>query len=196
MKIKGHDAVVPCHSCNIQGICVLGLEATGHYVPLNCSLYPEPGQILVYNAKNLPMHTHEEFMQNANSVVSAQTCIEEDRLVKDYGIKGKTIQAVLDSISFPHSFPYDFMHLIHENLIKNLILLWTNNFKDLDTSNGNYTFSLSVWEAIGAATVSACNTIPSVYSARLGSILGDCSTFTADNYSFWALYIRPILLQQ
>ena len=81
-------------------------------------------------------------------------------------------------------------------LIKNLIALWTNNFKELDTGTGDYSLGPSVWEAIGAATASASDTIPSAYSARLRSISDDRSTYTADNYSFWALYIGPILLQR
>ena len=115
---------------------------------------------------------------------------------KEYGIKGRSILVPLDLLSFPLSFPYDFMHLIYENQIKNLILLWTNNFKELDAGIGNYMLSVTVWDAIGDATAKASDTIPSVYSARLGSISGDGSTFTADNYSFWALYIGPVLLHR
>jgi len=37
----------------------------------------------------------------------------------------------LTLLSFPVSFPYDFIHLIWENLVKNLILFWTGEFKDL-----------------------------------------------------------------
>ena len=51
-------------------------------------------------------------------------------------------------------------------------------------------------DAIGSATARACDTIPSAYCARLASLSGDRSTFTADNYSFWALYVGPVLLSQ
>ena len=88
------------------------------------------------------------------------------------------------------------MHPIYKNLIKKFIFLWTNDFKDLNAGTGNHTIDAAVWEAIGSATSKASDTIPSVYSARLGSISGDHSTFTADNYLFWALYIGLILLQR
>lgn len=47
------------------------------------------------------------------------------------------------------SFPYDFMHLIWENLIKNLVLHWTGGFKDLDDGVEEYQLPQAIWEAIG-----------------------------------------------
>ena len=196
LKMKGHNGIAPCRMCNIHGVRIPGGDSTMHYVPLDRSSHPEAGQILKYNPERLPMRTHTEFLNNAESVIIARTRTEEDRLSKIYGIKGKTILISLDLLSFPASFLYDFMHLIYENLIKNLISLWTNDYKDLDTGTGSYTINAAVWDAIGTATAMASNTIPSAYSARLGSISGDRSTFTADNYSFWALYIGPVLLQR
>ena len=196
LKMKGHNAIASCRSCNIRGLRIPEGDATVYYVPLDRSLHPDAGRIRSYDPKELPMRTHEEFMQNAESVITAPTRSEEEKLAKGYGIKGKTILAMLDSLSFPKSFPYDFMHLIYENLLKNLVLLWTNEFKGLDTGTGNYVLDATVWDAIGAATAKSSDTIPSVYSARLRSISGDRSTFTADNWSFWALYIGPVLLQR
>ena len=196
MKMKGHNGVSSCRSCNIRGLRVPNVDGTAHYVPLDRSSHPEAEQPLKYDPRRLPMRTHDEFLRNAQEVVTARTRAEEDRLAKLYGIKGRSILIALDSLSFPSSFPYDFMHLIYENLIKNLICLWTNDYKDLNTGTGNYTIDAAVWEAIGSATSKASDTIPSVYSARLRSISGDRSTFTADNYSFWALFIGPILLQR
>ena len=60
--------------------------------------------------------------------------------------------------SFPVSFPYNFMHLIWGNLIPNLILLWTRNFKDLDHDNEGYVLAPKVWQAIGVATLDAGKT--------------------------------------
>lgn len=75
-------------------------------------------------------------------------------------------------------------------MLKRFLLKWLN------TGTGNYALSATVWDAVGAATAKACDTIPSSYSARFGSISHDRSTFTADNFSFWALFIGPILLQR
>ena len=195
LKMKGHNGIRSCRSCNIKGLRVPDTDSTMHYVPLDRSSHPCAGPIPKYDPRNLPLRSHEEFHANAQAVITAETRAEEERLGKLYGIKGRTILLSLDSLSFPHSFPYDFMHLIYENLIKNLILLWTNEFKGLSVGTGDYVLDPTVWDAIGAATAKSSDTIPSAYSARLGSISGDRSTFTADNYSFWALYIGPILLR-
>jgi len=44
----------------------------------------------------------------------------------------------LSSLSFPVSFPYNFMHLIWTNLIPNLICFWTGKFKDISHHNEGY----------------------------------------------------------
>ena len=80
----------------------------------------------------------------AREVKDALTKAQRDQLSKKYGIKGVSILSHLQSISFPLSFPYDFMHLIWENLIPNLILLWTGGFKGLDEGTGEYQFQPKV----------------------------------------------------
>lgn len=47
------------------------------------------------------------------------------------------------------------MHLIYENLIKNLILLWTGKFKDINEGSGSHKLAPHVWEAIGAPTAAS-----------------------------------------
>ena len=88
-------------------------------------------------------------------------------------LKAKNFLLVLDSLLFPLSFPYDFMHLIYENLIKNLILFWMNEFKGIGTGAGGYALKATVWDAIRAATAKLSDTILSAYCARLKSISGD-----------------------
>ena len=65
-------------------------------------------------------------------------------LAKEYGVKGVSILFNLSSLTFPTCFPYDFMHLIWENVIKNLILLWTGDFKGLDEGSGCYQIDTTV----------------------------------------------------
>lgn len=61
------------------------------------------------------------------------------------------------------SFLYNFMYIIDKNTIKNLILLWTGNFKGLDEGTENYQLDIDVWKAIGIATAKSGKTILSVY---------------------------------
>ena len=61
----------------------------------------------------------------------AETVVESDRLSRKYGIKGLPGLFLLGSVKFPASFPFDFMHLIFENLVPNLIRHYTGDFKGL-----------------------------------------------------------------
>ena len=72
-----------------------------------------------------------------------------------FGIKDMPLLSALSSLSFPTSFPYNFMHLIWMNLISNLVLLWTGKFKDLDHNGQDYMIIKTVWEAIREATFQA-----------------------------------------
>ncbi|EIN08331.1 hypothetical protein PUNSTDRAFT_69250 [Punctularia strigosozonata HHB-11173 SS5] len=88
------------------------------------------------------------------------------------------------------------MHLIDENLLRNLILLWTSDFKGLDEGTGTYQLAPSVWDAIGQATQRTGDTIPSSYCSRPPNIAKDKSSTTADSMSFWSLYLGPVLLHR
>ena len=41
MKMKGHNAIAPCRTCNIHGLRVPGSEAKDYYIPLDRSLHPD-----------------------------------------------------------------------------------------------------------------------------------------------------------
>ena len=199
MRMKGHNGFSPCRMCEIKGLRVPGVRATTHYVPLNQSPHPDVQQdqnhTQKYDPRNLPLRTHTAFLVQAAEVDAATTNASASNLAKTYGIKGRPLLSVLHSLSFPCSFPYDFMHLIWENLIKNLVLLWTGEFKGLDEGNEVYELDKTVWEAIGEGTTASGSTIPSAYGARVPNVAQDKSGCTADMWSFWTLYLGPILLR-
>jgi hypothetical protein len=88
------------------------------------------------------------------------------------------------------------MHLVWENLIPNLVLLWTGKFKGLDEGRETYHLLPGVWEAIGEATKGSGSTVPAAYAtARPHNVAMDASSSTADSWSFWALYLGPVLLR-
>ncbi|KAF9058454.1 hypothetical protein BDP27DRAFT_1432758 [Rhodocollybia butyracea] len=113
---------------------------------------------------------------------------------KGSGIKGPSNLFNLRSLHFPLYFPYDFMDLIWENLVKNFLKLWSGDFKGLDAGQETYQFTKSVWEAIGAATTASGSTIPSAYGVRVPNIAGDGVYMSAEMLSFWTLYLGPVLL--
>lgn len=195
MHMKGHNGFCPCRTCNITGVRATGSRSTIHYVPLDRSRHPNPGELKIYDPRNLPLRTHDSFMYQASQVQYARTAVAEAALSKQYGIKGIPLLSKLSSLSFPMSFPYDFMHLMWENVLKNLVLLWTGDFKEMDEGSGSYQFPKGVWESIGAATASAGAWLPSAFGPRPPNVADDKSHCTADSWSFWMLYIAPIVLE-
>jgi len=81
---------------------------------------------------------HEEFLEQAHEVQFATNTADSECHAKECRIKGIPLLSHLSSLFFPTSFPLDFIHLMIENVIKNLVLLWTGKFKDLDEGLGAY----------------------------------------------------------
>ncbi|KAH9009866.1 hypothetical protein EDB85DRAFT_2241680 [Lactarius pseudohatsudake] len=200
MRMKGHNGASPCRMCNIRGLRVPDKPGTTRYVPLDRSSHPDVRtdqsgeRVEKYDPYNLPLRTHNGLLAQAAEVDAATTITAADRLSKEYGIKGTPLLSSVYSLFFPHSFPYDFMHLIWENTIKNLLLHWTHDFKGLDQGNESYELSKAIWEGIGTLTASSGSTIPSAYGSRVPNIARDRYMCTADMWSFWTLYIGPVLL--
>lgn len=205
MKIKGHNGYSPCRACKITGVLepkkpTQTRQPTTYYIPLDRRQHPSvqiSGEaIRVYDPANLPLRTHSEMLAQAREVQSAPTGESSKTLSRLYGINGLPLLSYLSSLSFPGSFPYDFMHIVWENLIPNLISLWTGNFKGLDEGCEAYGLNNTVWKAIGKATAESGSTLPSSFCARPPNIEADRSPCTADSWSFWALYLGPVLLHR
>ncbi|KAL0565341.1 hypothetical protein V5O48_016681, partial [Marasmius crinis-equi] len=204
MQMKGHNGIAPCHMCKI--LAIRNPPENVHYVPHDRTNFlpttrssdQQPSQPESYNPASLPLRTHEDFMKQAAEVQSAQVVepTRAEELAKQCGIKGIPSLALLQSLSFLTSFPYDFMHLIWENLVKNLVLHWTGDFKGLDSGVENYTVESAVWKAVGKETAESGKYIPSAYGSRVPDITADKSNVSAEMWSFWTLYLAPILLRR
>ena len=148
MWMKGHNGIAPCHCCKITGLWIPDTCSSAHYVPLDQSRHPHvKDDIHVYDAAKLPLWTHDEMLSQAAKVDAVPNITQANRLATKYGINGTPALAQLPSILLPESFPLDFMHLIWENLIPNLVRLWTSEFKEL--RGGNFELNKTVWKAIG-----------------------------------------------
>lgn len=198
LRMKGHNALCPCRMCRILGILIPDSSVKVYYIPLDRSQHPSvhtnPSAIAKYDPRNLPLRTHAEFLHQAHEVQSSSTKAAEERLAKSYGIKGVPVLSYLDSLSFPLSFPFDFMHLFWENTLPNLVMLWTGSFKGLDEGTENYCIDSTTWDAIGKAVAASGATIPSAFGPRLPDFAKDRHWYTADKWSFWTLYLGPTLL--
>ncbi|KAG2039923.1 hypothetical protein BDR03DRAFT_1035314 [Suillus americanus] len=72
------------------------------------------------------------------------------------------------------------MHLFLENIIPQLVDLWTGCYKMLDVGSEDYELAPHVWEEIGTETAAAVKQIPAAFVRVLGNIAVDKSTFTAE----------------
>ncbi|KAL7280964.1 hypothetical protein ACG7TL_005913 [Trametes sanguinea] len=186
MRMKGHNALTPCRMCTIRGV------------------RGPSGGSKRYDPAALPLRSHEDFLANAREIDVAPTEAQAERLRKLYGIKGTPLLSSISSLSFPRSFPYGFMHLIWENLIPNLVSLWTGDFKGLGLARGDgdgretsapFVIPQDAWEELGSICASASRTIPSAFGAALPNIASDRGLFTAEMWANFTLYLAPALLR-
>ena len=133
-------------------------------------------------------------MNQAQDIEMASNNATHEQLAKEHGIKGILVLSSLSSISFPSSFPFDFMHLIWENLIPNLIEFWTGEFKDLDHQDKGYFIEPHIWNEIGAATAACKATIPAAFGAPVPNIAAKQSPISTEIYANWMLFIALIVL--
>ena len=185
MKMKGVNGISLCRSCKIKAIPIpVDKGRTGtYYVPLSVDL------------TNLG-RSHGELMAQADLVDKASTKAEAETLSKEFGIKGRSILSDIDSLSFPQSFPFDFMHVAWENVIKTLVTLWTDDYKGLDEGNHKYRIDKAAWKEIGTRGVAASSTIPSTFGPQILNIFEKGSYMSADMWSFWVQFLAPVLLQR
>jgi hypothetical protein len=189
MRMKGPNGTHPCRACKIRGIRDADGGGKTNYVPLHRA----EGES--YDPLALPLRSHDEFIEQAVYVETAATDAEADRRSKSTGINGLPVLATLSSLSFPGSFGHDLMHLIPENVIKNLVALWTSDFKGMGTAEEGYRLQPTVIEAIGAACTTAGDTTPAAFGARVPNIATQLHYFTAESYTLWTTLLGPVVLR-
>jgi len=196
MHMKGHNGLCPCQMCKIQGIGILGSRNKTLYVLLSRHMgnHHTPTDVVEYDPERLPLCLHDSFMAQAKSVEAAPTGMQREELAKVYGIKGVPLLSALGSLRFPQSFPFDFMHLIWENLIPNLVLFWSGNYKGMDKGQP-YVLHPNIWQAIGATSAEATKLIPLSFGASIPDPVKDCLYFMSSTWSMWSLFITPTVLQ-
>jgi hypothetical protein len=180
--------------CRILGIRIPDAQNKTLYVPLSRRNHPTPTDVVEYHPEKLPLRSHNDFMAQAKAVESAPTEARREALAKEYGIKGTPLLSALKSLRFPQSFPYDFMHLIWENLIPNLVLFWSGSYKGMDEGQP-YVLSPNIWEIVGATSAAATRTIPSSFGTSIPNPAKDRSSFTSSTWSVWSLFIAPTVLR-
>ena len=185
LMMKGHNGHCPCRYCEIRGVRAPGEKV--NYFPLH-------REEETHTLHSLRHRHHHRFIKQAKRVIAAETVGESERLSRKYGIKGLPGLFLLGSVQFPTSFPFDFMHLIFENLVPNLVRHYTGDFKGLSAGTEAYELPKNVWEAIAAAAAQSGDTIPSEFGARMPNICTERSNMTAETWSTWITYLGSILM--
>lgn len=192
LNIKGHNAIYPCRSCAIQAI--RGTSKT-YYVPLD-----PPKNIPNANAQHwdpaaLPFRQHEDFMETATRIHTAATKAAKERIAKETGIKGLPAMSRVQSLDYARGVPWEWFHLLLENIIPNLVDFWTGKFKGLGVGTEEFEIEAHIWEDIGWETAAVVQDMPTTFVRVLGNIAHDRSLFTAESWGFWFIYLAPKLLQ-
>ena len=194
LGIKGHNAYCPCRSCTIKGVRMISQRGTIYYVPLTTPDVEHQTRPSV-NPRALLLRTHQHFLRAHETIDSATSKKERERLAKYYGIRHFPLLNRVSSIDFAVSFPWEWLHIFCENVIPNLVSLWSGTFKALDVGDEDYEIPNHIWEQIGVETEKAVKEIPSSYVRVLPNIHKDRSYYTAETWAFWFMYIAPIVLK-
>jgi hypothetical protein len=196
LHTKTHSAFTPCRYCTIHGMRPPAEPGKKQLPVMYIPLKQPPGAAYTrgdLDPLNLPLQSHDTFVEQAQRVQAAPTKAQRERLAKEYGINGPSIYFKLSSLLYPICVPGDFMHLL-ANIMEALVELWTGEFKGLDSGTHDYQFSKTVWDAIGAATKAASTHLPAAFGRRLDNISGDRTYFTAESWLIWTTLIAPALL--
>lgn len=188
MGMAGPSAIVHCRRCSIRGILAAG--KTVYYCPLHA-----PGNQAGYDPENLPIRTHQEFIDTAAKVEKAQSIAAHTRIRTQTGINARSFILDLPGCDMIQSTPFDFMHLFFKNNAENQIKIWKGSFKPaLDELGGDYILSQHTWDIIGQEVAAANKTIPSAFSRVIPNVSTNFHEWTAECLSFWVCYLAPIVL--
>ena len=87
------------------------------------------------------------------------------------------------------------MHLLLENVIQNLVKLWMGCYKGLDSGKEDFIIPDEIWKQTAEKTAASVADIPAQFVHALGNPYDDQINLNAKGWSFWFMFIGPILLQ-
>ncbi|KAG2339233.1 hypothetical protein BDR05DRAFT_850985, partial [Suillus weaverae] len=198
LEICGHNGFAPCWSCLITGVQNKSQNKTNYYVPLtpptrHNTLNPH------WDPLHLPLRSHAHFEEVLQEIDEAETAAEKERIGKKNGLCAGYLHLsdrwCVGSIDFAKSFPWEWMHVFLENIAQMLVKHWTGKFKGMDTGKEDYQIADHIWAEIGEETAAVIANIPAAFVRVLGNITDDHSSFTAESWSFWIIYLAPTLLR-
>ncbi|QRW09568.1 Transposase family tnp2 [Ceratobasidium sp. AG-Ba] len=196
-EMKGVGAKAPCRGC--ESVAIYHSAKRTYYIPLAVPLSPDnPASTTdAYDLLSLPNRTEERMKRQLQRMQNASTPSEYEDLAKRYGICGPTILNRVPSLQRPTSYPHEFLHLFLLNHIPDLITLWIGKHPTVKTAGcEDYLISTADWEAIGRETEAATKHIPSFFTRKLRNIQSEWRLYCGESWSFWVLYIGPVVLRE
>jgi len=191
LRIKGHNGKAPCRSCDIKAVNNPNKDADKtYYVPLTL-----PGRTQTLKADELNLRKHNDWEEISQKIQRASKKKDKKDIAITSGIKGMPAIGRVGSLDYGRGVPWDFMHLLFENVVQNLVMLWMGKFKGLDNGTGDFIIPKAIWIKIGDETVAAMKEIPAAFVRLLGNLAEDRTTYTAEGWGFWFMYIGPALLK-
>ncbi|KAF5346553.1 hypothetical protein D9757_014185 [Collybiopsis confluens] len=213
MDIRAADKVVcntsvnsfsPCRVCLIKGMRDPHAKG-GYYCPLahiyfdddGDQLFSGDGQPVVkeWNPNELPYRSHESFYEIGKQLAQAETKKAQKILRFQSGLNNYPVFNRVESQHHGRSTPYEIMHLLGLNIIPHLVEMWMGIYKPLKGVRGDYEIPHHIWREIAQETEDAVKDIPAEFIRKLGNIVQNRSSFTAEGWFFWYIYLMPILLK-
>ncbi|KAJ9111247.1 hypothetical protein QFC22_006547 [Naganishia vaughanmartiniae] len=202
MNFKSIGAIFPCRWCKMRAIRPgeAGQEYGKYYLTTKTA---NDTNNVKYNA--LPLRTHQEIMRDVEAIRSCRTKASQEILKKEKGINDQSVLSLVGSINFPWSFSADVMHILYENIMKELLGLWDGTYKAsmiTGTADGRlgqvpgerYVVSQAHWNQMDKEVSSSNATVPAEMARRLGSI-SKRGYWTAETYSYFLAHLGPIVMR-
>lgn len=193
LGLKGHSSLCPCRSCKMRGCRMATGSNKVYYIPLAQPVNNE-GRIDSWDPATLPLRIHKEFEAAMQQIEAATTKKYQRELEQYHGIKQRPALRRVNALDYARSCPWEWLHLFAENLVPNMLDIWTGRFKGQDEGSGEYLIDAESWSQIGQETEEAVKDIPSSFVRALGNIAMDRAGYTAESYAFWFMYLAPHLL--
>ena len=168
-KLSGHTGTYPCRACKISSTPYLnryltksgvnkgetGKNIRGYYSLSSPTKFPPQVSIdqrerisrfpFYENHDDLPLRSHDDYIHDGKA------SLVDPSLHHTFDIKGVSPFTLLSTISFPTSVPFDIIHLVFLNFVRDLCALFNGSyFKDQSLNKHAARLSNSEWTALGA----------------------------------------------
>ena len=146
LNVKGHNGKCPCRSCKIKAINNADSPDKTYYVPLSHPKKRGDRHRFLLDPLNLLLQAHGDWVDATTQLANATLTKERNALAMELGIKGMPMLKRIGSLNYACGVPWDFMHLLFKNVVKNLIYMWMGKFKGLDAGREDYIIPQVIWQ--------------------------------------------------